>query len=124
MSNETLEEKVDRLEHYIHQLRDYIVAPDRFALWDWSMSNRLNQTEIRGLISLAKELDTKMSEMDEEDYPTLDELKSKIEEITYEGEREGFIIEVNELFLKSFLQNLSKMGPFKTFTEHFLGILD
>lgn len=124
MSNETLEEKVDRLEHYIHQLRDYIVAPDRFALWDWSMSNRLNQTEIRNLISLAKELDRQMEESDEKDYLTLDELKSRIEEITYKGEREGFIIDVNKLFLKSFLQNLSKMGPFKTFTGYYLELLN
>lgn len=124
MSNETLEEKVDRLESYIHQLRDYIVAPDQFALWDWSMSHRLNRSEIRGLIDLAKEFDSKMKEEKEENYPSLEEFKSRIEKIVYNGEREGFTIVVTHLFLTSFLQNLAKMGPCKTLTGHYLGLLN
>lgn len=124
MSIETLEEKVDRLEHYIHQLRDYIVAPDRFILWDWSMSHRLNQKEIRDLVSLSKEFDRRMQESDEEQYPSLEEFRSRIGEIVYTGERDGITVVVNDLFLISFLNGLVSMGPFKTLTGYYLKFLN
>lgn len=122
-SNETLEEKVERLEYYIHQLRDYIVAPDRFRLWDWSMSHRLNQVETRGLIDLAKEFNQKMKEISEEDYSTIDELKSRVSDIVYQDSREGFQVIVDNTFLTQYLEALVQFGPFKIFTTYYLGIL-
>lgn len=37
MNQETVEERLDRLEYYIHLLRRYtLIDPDRFILWDCS----------------------------------------------------------------------------------------
>lgn len=120
MSFETNEERIQRLEYYIHQLRDYIVAPEKFLLWDWSISQRLNQGEIRSLISLAKDFDQKMKDSTEDQYPSLESFCLRIKELVYQGDRDGITIFVDNLFLKGFLNGLVSMGLFKTLTDHYL----
>ena len=112
---------MERLEYYIHRLRDCIYAKDRFYIWDWAMAYRLNQEEIEGLIYLAKEFEQTMREQtDPSVYPPLEELRSRMKGIVYTGQREHYIVNVTDEFIAQFLKNLKRMGPFRTFTRHYL----
>lgn len=119
---ETLEQKVERLEYYIDLLRDYIVDQDRFVLWDWAMAHRLNETEIRGIMKVTKEFNSRMQTVDSvTEYPDFDDYCEAINNlIDLESKPEGYKQTLNQKTILQMLNRLSKMGLFNNVSSYYL----
>ncbi|CAH1201193.1 DUF1878 family protein [Paenibacillus sp. JJ-223] len=54
MPNESLEEKVERLELYVTLLRQIAVDPEEYRLWDWVIANQLNVDQYNSIKEVLK----------------------------------------------------------------------
>ncbi|KGX85788.1 hypothetical protein [Pontibacillus litoralis] len=51
---ETQEERIDRLELYVHLLRQLIIDQEEYSLWDWVMVNQLNNQQLHSIQQILK----------------------------------------------------------------------
>ena len=106
MNKEPIEEKVERLEYYINLMRDYALDPETFRFWDWVISKKLNQEEARNIIDITKKFNEKYRNNEDIKF---EEYLIEIKEILKWKNREEYIEQINELFIKymlNFLKNL------------------
>lgn len=112
--HESLEEKVERLEYYIDLLRDFIVDQEHFMLWDWAISNRLNQHQVRSIIDFSKSFNEQIKTSGTQ--PELIEYTKGIQTILQVRSD----LNVNEKFTIQLLKRISNMGIFAPLTSHYL----
>lgn len=80
--NKSLEEKIDKLKYYIDLLRDYIVDQEKFILWEWAISNRLNRDEVRSIIEIPKVYNQRIKEAaNDQENPKFFEFISEIDKV-------------------------------------------
>lgn len=65
MKNEDLIKKVERLEFYIHLLRDFSLDPEAFVLWDYIMTEELDREQAEQLIDILRKYKRLVYEVDE-----------------------------------------------------------
>lgn len=97
--NKSLEEKIDRLEYYIDLLRDYIVDQEKFILWEWAISNRLNRDEVRSIIEIPKVYNQRIKKL-QTIKKTRNFLNLFLKLIKY-------LLLINQMKLKQWMKNLS-----------------
>lgn len=51
---ETQEERIDRLELYVHLLRQLVIDQEEYSLWDWAMVNQLNNQQLHSIQQILK----------------------------------------------------------------------
>ncbi|BBW97169.1 DUF1878 family protein [Geobacillus sp. FSL W8-0032] len=85
MRQESLEQRVERLEFYIDLLRDFAVDPETFAIWDWVISRKLNKSQVDRLMKTAKEFNQaiKIANENGNQPPKFEEFSRKIIEIVH-----------------------------------------
>lgn len=54
VASETQEERIDRLELYVHLLRQFIIDQEEYSLWEWVMINNLNNEQLHGIQQILK----------------------------------------------------------------------
>ncbi|MBZ9626017.1 DUF1878 family protein [Clostridium sp. FP2] len=113
---ESPEEKVERIEYYINLMRDYVLDTEKFQFWDWAMSKRLNEFEVRKIIDITKIYNNKLYE---EKTPDFEEYCSKIKNILNWANRPDYKEPVNESFIISMLGCLKKL-MFRNLIDFFL----
>ncbi|MGK5511363.1 DUF1878 family protein [Brevibacillus formosus] len=76
MANETLEQKVERLEFYVHLLREFAVDPETFVLWDWIMAEGLTEKTAQQILNALRNHHRSLIKAEEsaQNEPILDEL--------------------------------------------------
>ncbi|GAC44013.1 DUF1878 family protein [Paenibacillus popilliae] len=114
-NEETMKERIDRLEYYIHVLKNYIsVDRERFLLWDWAVSQRLNEQEFNNITDYLKSIANKMEESDcEDDYPTIEQFVAKINNMVYQELRDSRKIIVDRIFFEGLFNGLIRIGKDK-----------
>ena len=65
MKNEDLTKKVERLEFYIHLLRDFSVDPEAYVLWDYIMTEEIDEEQAEQLMDILKKHKRLICEADE-----------------------------------------------------------
>ncbi|GGO05894.1 DUF1878 family protein [Saccharibacillus kuerlensis] len=60
MPDKDLEERVDRMEFYLSLMRDMVVDPESYALWDYIMSEELNEEQANQMLSILKKHHAKL----------------------------------------------------------------
>ncbi|MED4919240.1 DUF1878 family protein [Geobacillus thermodenitrificans] len=85
MRQESLEQRVERLELYIDLLRDFAVDPETFAIWDWVISRKLNKSQVDRLMKTAREFNQaiKIANENGSQPPRFEEFSQKIIEIVH-----------------------------------------
>ncbi|GAC42569.1 DUF1878 family protein [Paenibacillus popilliae] len=119
MNQELLEERVERLEYYINLLRNctFVIESDnleRFMLWDWVMSHRLNRQEVDSILDYVKSIAKQMKESDhEDDYPTVEQFATTIKSMVYQELRDDQKIIVDRGFFMGLFHGLLRIGKYK-----------
>ncbi|QDH21774.1 DUF1878 family protein [Saccharibacillus brassicae] len=54
MSNQDLEARLTRLEYYFSLMRDMVVDPESYALWDYMISEELEEEQAHKIIEILK----------------------------------------------------------------------
>ncbi|WP_458121628.1 DUF1878 family protein [Paenibacillus sp. Z6-24] len=54
MQYKSFEERVIRMEYYLSLMRDMVIDPEAYALWDYIMSEELNEEQANRMISLLR----------------------------------------------------------------------
>lgn len=116
MNKEPIEEKVERLEYYINLMRDYALDPETFRFWDWVISKKLNQEEVRNIIDITKNFNEKYRNNEDIKF---EEYLIKIKEILKWKNREEYIEPINEFFMKNMLNSLKNL-MFKNTIDYLL----
>jgi len=65
LKNEDLTKKVERLEFYIHLLRDFSLDPEAFVLWDYIMTEELDREQAEQLMDILRKHKRLVCEADE-----------------------------------------------------------
>lgn len=55
MTKETLEQRVERLEFYLNLMREFAADPETFALWDYVISEGLNENQTNQVLDVLRE---------------------------------------------------------------------
>lgn len=117
MSEESLEDKVERLELYITLLRQIAVEPEEYRLWDWVIANQLNVDQYNSIKQILKTC-TRAHFTAEENpsvrTPSLDELIDELIPVLSPNPRIAHKKGVLEL-----LRNAAKMTPYLSLKKYF-----
>ncbi|CAM4460816.1 DUF1878 family protein [Paenibacillus xylanexedens] len=116
MPNESLEEKVERLELYITLLRQIAVDPEEYRLWDWVIANELNVDQynsIKNVLKLCVRANLAAEKDPSVKIPTLEELVDDLVPILSPNPRIAHTKGVIEL-----LRNAVKMTPYLSLQKY------
>lgn len=92
-----LEQKVAQLEFYINLLREFTVAPEAFVLWDHIMSEQLNEKQAHDMMTIFSKHVKVLRDLDEkqEMAPCWNELendlKALFEQFRWRTDRESIL---------------------------------
>lgn len=78
MRDENLVKKVERLEFYIHLLRDFSVEPEAFVLWDYVMTEELDGEQTNQLMNILRKHKSLICEVDENIEPYSNEIEAEL----------------------------------------------
>ncbi|MBR8660730.1 MULTISPECIES: DUF1878 family protein [Brevibacillus] len=90
MKQESLEEKVERLEMYIDLLRQIAIDADEYCLWDWVISRGLSVDQFNNLKQILKHHVQVLMHAEKEEnvkIPTFAELSAKLINILHTEDR-------------------------------------
>lgn len=76
---ETQEERIDRLELYVHLLRQLIIDQEEYSLWDWAMVNQLNNQQLHSIQQILKK--SVLSLMNDDQTISFEELSKDLKEV-------------------------------------------
>ncbi|MCP3776576.1 hypothetical protein NLX71_25355 [Paenibacillus sp. MZ04-78.2] len=93
-----LEQKVAQLEFYINLLREFTVAPEAFVLWDFIMSEQLNEQQTDEMmkvfskhVRVLRDLDEKQEEMTPYWNDLSNDLMTLFEQFKWRTDRESIL---------------------------------
>ncbi|WP_019537336.1 hypothetical protein [Paenibacillus ginsengihumi] len=93
-----LEQKVERLEYYIHLLRDLSLNPEAYVLWDYIMTEELNEMQAHEMMTIfskhvkvLRKLDGKQEDMAPYWDDLAQDLKPLFEQFKWRTDRESIL---------------------------------
>ncbi|WP_281884446.1 hypothetical protein [Paenibacillus sp. YYML68] len=107
--SESLEEKVERLELYVHLLRDIALEPEQYRLWDWIIVHGLNGEQYKQIKAILKKHVLLLGSLKDGEEPSFEEISSELMKVLSPSEYLA-----NERGVMQLLRNAVKMTPFES----------